>query len=157
MGSCNSNDKENNPEVIVNDTVNDTPKEIVIGDSAIAVKINPLLWYAEDSAGIKLYEPTAAGINNMSAKSLVQLINNYNNPINLEFVKTSHDTIYVRIPKSESLTENIGSTGAEMYIASTTYSLTELKGIKYVHYNFEEGDHASPGVYDRSMFKSAVK
>ena len=90
----------------------------------------------------------------MSAKNLIQLINNNYDSIHLDYIKTSHDTIYVHIPHSEMLTERIGSTGAEMYLASATWSLTELKGIKYVNYNFEEGDHASPGVYNRNSFKN---
>ena len=64
----------------------------------------------------------------------------------------------MHIPHSEMLTERIGSTGAEIYMASATRSLTELKGIKYVNYDFEEGDHATPGVYNRnSIFKTFNK
>ncbi len=33
---------------------------------------------------------------------------------------------------------------------STTFSFTELKGIKFVSFNFEEGDHGVSGVYNRN-------
>ena len=90
----------------------------------------------------------------MLVKNLIQIINNNYDSIHFDYIKTFYDTIYVHIPHSEMLTERIGSTGAEMFMASTTWSLTELKNIKYVNYDFEEGDHASPGVYSRSNFKN---
>jgi hypothetical protein len=37
-------------------------------------------------------------------------------------------------------------------MAIATYTLTEMAGIKYVHYDFEEGDHAEPGTYSRANF-----
>ena len=90
----------------------------------------------------------------MSAKNVIELINNNYDSIHLDLVKIFHDTIYVHIPNSEMLTERIGSTGAEMFMASATFSLTELKGIHYVNYDFIEGEHAAPGVYDRGYFKN---
>jgi hypothetical protein len=39
-------------------------------------------------------------------------------------------------------------------MASTTYNLTELKGIKYVNYNMQAGDHVSPGTYSRKSFEN---
>jgi hypothetical protein len=39
-------------------------------------------------------------------------------------------------------------------MASTTYSLTELKGIKYVNYTMQAGDHVSPGTYSRKSFEN---
>ena len=73
--------------------------------------------------------------------------------IKLEFGKISHDTLYVAIPESAVLTQQMGSSGAYSYIASTTFTLTELKDIKFVTYDFEEGDHLSPGTMKRSDFK----
>jgi hypothetical protein len=37
---------------------------------------------------------------------------------------------------------------------STTYNLTELKGIKFVSYNMQAGDHVSPGTYSRKSFEN---
>ena len=87
-------------------------------------------------------------------RKVYPLINNNYGSIHLDFVKISHDTLYVHIPNSEILTERIGSTGAEMFMAATTFSLTELKGIHFVNYDFVEGEHAAPGVYDRDNFKN---
>ena len=154
--SCNSNSKEKNAtaEVETEDTVFDSSSNNGIGDSVLSVKNRNLLWQANDSNGYKLERPKISGIDTLSALQIIDIINNNYDSIRLEFIKTSHDTIYVHIPKSEMLTERIGSTGAQMYMASTTYSLTEIKGIKYVNFDFIEGDHAAPGVYDRSYFKT---
>jgi hypothetical protein len=59
-----------------------------------------------------LKNPKEAGINTMSAMHIIELINSNYDSIHLDYIKTSHDTIYVHIPNSEMLTERIGSTGA---------------------------------------------
>ena len=145
-------DKNANPDVVIEDTVFDPSP--VNEDSGLHVKNQAMLWHADDAEGLKLKKPEVPGIDTMSVKNLIQLLNANYDSIHLDYIRTSHDTIYVHIPHSEMLTERIGSSGAEMYMASTTWSLTELKGIKYVNYDFEEGDHASPGVYNRNDFKN---
>ena len=74
--------------------------------------------------------------------------------IKLVLIKTSNDTLYVSIPDSEFLGQRMGSAGAQAYMASTTYNLTELKNIKYVNFDMEAGDHASPGTYSRESFEN---
>ena len=153
--SCSTGNKEENvnPDVEIEDTVFES---VTTGseDSGLYVQNKSLLWHVDDTKGFKLQKPKAPGIDTMSAKNLIQIINSNYDSIHLDYIKTSHDTIYVHIPHSEMLTERIGSTGAEMFMASSTWSLTELKGVRYVHYDFEEGDHASPGVYSRNNFKN---
>jgi hypothetical protein len=152
--SCNSGNREKNvsPDVETTDTIFESATAPA-GDSTLYVKNKSLLWQVDDAKVLKLQKPKVSGIDTMSAENLIRLINNNYDSIHLDYIKTSHDTIYVHIPRSEMLTESIGSTGAEIYMASTTYSLTELKGVKYVNYDFEEGDHASPGVFSRDDFK----
>jgi len=154
LSGCSSDNKEKNvsPDVVIEDTVFDSPPPAE--DSALHVKNQTLLWHVDEARGLKLHKPELGGIDTMSAKNLIQIINANYDSIYLDYVKISHDTVYVHIPHSEMLTERIGSTGADMYMASTTWSLTELKNIKYVNYDFEEGDHASPGVYSRNNFKN---
>src|SRR5690606_10248244 len=62
-------------------------------------------------------------------------------------------TVFVKIDSSQYLTAEMGSAGAREYVAITTFTLTEAAGINYVYYQFEEGDHAAPGVYDRLYFQ----
>jgi hypothetical protein len=47
----------------------------------------------------------------------------------------------------------MGSTGPTMFLSSAVYNLTEIPGIRYVNFDFEEGDHASPGTFSRESFK----
>lgn len=72
--------------------------------------------------------------------------------VQIEYLRTSKDTVFISIPDSEVLTQQMGTTGADQFMISTTYSFTELIGIKYVSYQFELGDHANPGVYSRSSW-----
>ena len=58
----------------------------------------------------------------------------------------------LEVQNDEYLTERMGSTGAEEYLAAATFTLTEYKGIKSVRFLFEEGDHAVPGIYSRESF-----
>jgi len=76
--------------------------------------------------------------------------------IQIKFLKTSNDTAFISIPDSEVLTQQMGTAGAESFMVSTVYSFTEIKGIKYVSFDFEVGDHASPGVYDRNSWESNI-
>jgi hypothetical protein len=46
----------------------------------------------------------------------------------------------------------MGTTGARAFLSVATYTLTELKGIHYVDFDFIEGDHAVPGTYNRGEF-----
>ncbi len=153
--SCHSQDdtKTSTPEVVTEDTVYDSPTT-PSNDSVLYVKNQSLLWHVDDTKGFKLVKPKVEGIDSMSAINVIGLINNNFDSVHIDYVKTSHDTIYVHIPHSEMLTERMGSTGAENFMASATFSLTNAKSIKYVNFDFVEGDHAAPGVYSRDNFKS---
>lgn len=89
----------------------------------------------------------------LTAEKLIREINASWDGIKLEFRKISHDTIYVAIPESIVLTQQMGSSGAFSYMASTTYILTELKHIKFVDFDFLEGDHVAPGTMKRGDFE----
>lgn len=58
----------------------------------------------------------------------------------------------VEIQWFNPLTQQMGSAGAESFMISTSFSLTELEGINNVSFDFEEGDHARPGVYNRNSW-----
>ena len=151
--ACNSNnDKKAEPnqqEVV--DTVSVAHSE----DSAKTIINRSMIWSVEPETGEKekLKAPENAKLDTFSSEHLVKLINENFPDIHLDLVKVSHDTIYVNIPDSKRLTEEIGNTGADNYLASTTFTLTELKNIKYVNIELKAGDHAEPGVYSRADFK----
>jgi hypothetical protein len=65
---------------------------------------------------------------------------------------------HVEIIDAEYLTQRMGTSGAQNYLAAATYSLTETPGVRGVDFIFTVGDHAAPGMYTRESFKDyAVK
>ncbi len=66
--------------------------------------------------------------------------------------KIEQQTAFVRIENDQYLTESMGSSGAQDYLAEVTYTLTENPGIKSVDFAFNAGDHAMPGLYTRESF-----
>lgn len=79
---------------------------------------------------------------------------NENSAIKIEFTKIDNGMLYVKIPDAEKLTQRMGSTGAMQILASLVYTLTEK--YPYVYIDFDEGDHASPGMFSRNSFRFAV-
>lgn len=154
--SCNSNSTEQEGnDVEIEDTVFES-SHTAGADSSMVIKNVPSIWSADfekTTNSYKVHKPANARLDTLSGETLVSLININWDSIHLNFVKISHDTVYVNIPESRYLTHNIGSTGAENYLATATFSLTEIKGIKFVNFRFTEGDHAAPGVYSRNNFK----
>ena len=90
----------------------------------------------------------------LTAVNLIEDLNAAWGNIKLVLVKTSSDTLYVAIPDSKYLGSQMGSAGAQAYMASTTYNLTELKGITYVNYDMPSGDHIAAGTYSRKDFEN---
>jgi len=66
--------------------------------------------------------------------------------------KAEPPTVVVEIANDKYLTETMGSSGAQDYLAMATYTLTESPGIRSVEFVFPPGEHAMPGVYSRESF-----
>jgi hypothetical protein len=77
--------------------------------------------------------------------------------IRLILVRVKRPTVFVRIKDAAYLSQQMGSAGAESYLAEVTYSLTSVKGITSVNFDFPAGDHASPGTYTREDFPNLLK
>ncbi|MDP4284764.1 MAG: hypothetical protein Q8891_10085 [Bacteroidota bacterium] len=153
--SCNSND--NGKEEVINEEVQDTLSSSGNSSDSLQKIINrPLIWSVESGKNNekeKLKKPEDVKLDTFSSVHLIQLINNNYPDVQLELEKISHDTMYVKIPDSKKLTEEMGSTGAENYMASATYTLTELKNVKFINFAMKIGDHAGPGVFSREDFQ----
>ena len=151
--ACNSNDKKKEETTPVKPA--DTISASKSGDTAKTIVNSSMIWTVETGKEEteKLQGPENVQLDTLSSAKLVNLINKNFPDIRLNFLKISNDTIYVKIPDSKRLTEEIGNTGAENYLASTTFTLTELKNIRYVNIAMKPGDHAEPGVYTRGDFK----
>ncbi len=89
----------------------------------------------------------------LSLDTLTQALRTNYPEIILEVDRVSNDTLYLTITDAQYLTQQMGSSGAQMYLLEATYAYTELPGINAVHFGFEEGDHAAPGAYTREKFR----
>ncbi|HCS19162.1 MAG TPA: hypothetical protein DIW47_01130 [Bacteroidetes bacterium] len=88
----------------------------------------------------------------LTVESVEKIINTTWPRVQIRVQKRANDTLFISIPNSEILTQQMGSTGAHIFMVTTTYSFTEIQGIKYVSYAFKVGDHANPGIYSRGSF-----
>lgn len=113
-------------------------------------------WEASlnDSTGkLEITKDELGGPDTLTAASVITYLNARNPNVQLTFVKISGDTLYVSIPDAHYLTQQMGSSGPQLYFAETVYNLTELAGIKHVNFDLEEGDHAGPETLNRDSFK----
>lgn len=111
--------------------------------------------YSEQTHDLSLVR-SKESIKDADVADVIAAFNKKYEGIKLDLVKLGKDTISVKIADASKLTQGMGSTGAEAYLAELTFSLTELQGIKAVKIDFEEGDHAMPGVYTREDFKGLI-
>ncbi len=151
--SCN----DTTPDLVVETT--DTTFVAMDSGSLIIeepVTFKNLIWvpvYDSAKGSYSMKQQRKVSADTLSAEKLIREINASWNGIKMELKKISHDTVFVAIPKSEVLTQQMGSSGAESYIFSSTFILTELPRMKFVNYDFKEGDHLAPGTYKRTDFK----
>ena len=116
---------------------------------------NKNIWRATDDYK-KIKNPLATR-NWLNADTLIEGLNEYYEKVFLEKIKISGDTIYTVIKNSKYLAEQMGSTGAEIYVADVVLNLTAVPGIKYVTINMEEGSHAQPDTWIMDNFKKYIE
>ena len=149
--SCNTKDSKETAETNGEpETIEDT----VAASSTAPLVFNPeskLYVWKSDYDYTKTKNPSVnpAIIN---ADSLIRGLNELNEKILLEKVNVSGDTIYTRIKDAAQLTEGLGCSGAEMYLADVVLNLTEVPGIKYVNIQLKEGSHMQPGTWSKENF-----
>ncbi len=78
-------------------------------------------------------------------------------PPKLKLITIAGSVVSIEVINSEYLTQRMGSTGADAFLAVTTFTLTEFEGVNSVRFIFEEGDHAQPGLYRREDFLNRWK
>lgn len=66
--------------------------------------------------------------------------------------KAEPQTTHVEVVNDQYLTQSMGSSGAQDYLALVTYTLTETPGVTSVDFIFRAGEHAMPGIYSRESF-----
>jgi hypothetical protein len=146
--SCNSKKNGNN------DSLRDTISALAGKDSISLIKDSHYYWTAsfDDKKGMIMKKTRPISMDSLTVSKLLNLLNDQHPDIQLVFIRESGDSLFVKITNSRYLTQRMGSSGAEAYLAELTYNLTELKGINFVDVKFKEGDHAAPGTYSRTDF-----
>jgi hypothetical protein len=139
------------------DTSSDDTAEKTEVDTERSVVYDPsgAIWNYDFNQQTEKFEITQlrpVDSDTLTGESLEKIINKFYPKVQIKFVGTSDDTAFISIPDSEVLTQQMGTAGAESFMVTTTFSFTELKGIKYVSFDFKEGDHAIPGVYNRNSW-----
>ncbi len=134
----------------------DTNEKSEIGSES-SVVYDPLeaIWgydYNQQTEEFELKQLRPVDRDTLTGETLEKIINKSWPRVQIKFMRTSNDTVFVSIPDSKVLTQQMGSAGAQSFMISTTFSLTELKDIDYVSFDFQEGDHARPGVYNRNSW-----
>jgi hypothetical protein len=149
--ACNTQDNENTVDKNTQNTTVDTS-----GNATSSGKTqSDAIWVYRFDSILNDYKPVklrAVLPDTLTAGMICSILNATWPDVQAKVIKTSKDTIFIAIPQSDYLTQQMGSTGAQEYMVTATFSFTELKGIKYVSFDFAEGDHAVPGVYDRSTW-----
>lgn len=148
--SCKGNkDKEetNIDEAVVIDSVaSETGRPLYNPDSKLYIWRSTFDYKKE-----KNITAPAAIIN---TDSLIKGLNEYYENVYLEKVKQSGDTLYTVIKDSKFLGNQMGSTGAEMYLADVVLNLTAIPGVKFINIDMEEGDHMRGGTWSADNFKN---
>jgi hypothetical protein len=144
--SCDTKDKKQEPT---------TADSVSTATDSAAINADSHYFWAADFDGkngllMKRLRPVSK--DSLTTQNVIGMLNEIYPDIPLELVKTSHDSIFIKISKSTYLTQQTGSSGAEAYLAEATYNLTEIAGVNFVNFQFKQGDHAAPGTYSRTDF-----
>lgn len=129
-------------------------------ESTVVHDPSEAIWlhdYNQQTGEFEIKQIRAVSHDTLSGEAIEKIINKTWPKVQIEFIRTSNDTTFIFIPDSEVLTQQMGTAGAKSFIISTTFSFTELKGISYVSFDFEEGDHGIPGVYTRNSWDKKIK
>jgi hypothetical protein len=133
---------------------NNADKKETSSDSVITVSASSWVATLNDSTGkLEMKKNEMSGPDSLTATSVIRYLNQQNPNVQLQYLKTSGDTLFLSIPDAMYLTQQMGSTGPTLYFGSAVFNLTEIPGIRNINFAFEEGDHASPGSFNRDSFK----
>ena len=116
----------------------------------------PALWECDEGASrvIPVEQMPSATPEDMVAQlnERFQTLNPSLESPGLTLEQMEGDTAVVSLAKSNVVTEQMGSAGAQCYMAGVTFSLTSIEGIDHVRFEMEEGSHAAPGRFDRTDY-----
>lgn len=148
--SCNNNARKEPTEKtsLLPPTAGDTTEAV----PEIVDKGEFYVWDVNSGTKTKKQNPQLRP-NYYNVDTLLMGLNERYPRIRLEKKRLGHDTLYTEIKDAGYLTEQLGSTGAEAYVAQAVLNLTSVKGIRYLRIDFAEGSHASPDVWSAENFR----
>lgn len=139
------------------ETPGDVVEEITEDMEAPLPALPYMAVFDEQTEQLKAEKNEDFNTTSLTADGLTQaLVANYPD-IKPEIERISNDTLYLHIANAQYLTQQMGSSGAQMYLMEATYAYTELPNIRVVHFTFAEGDHAVPGSYRRDSFNQLLR
>jgi hypothetical protein len=147
FAACNNDPQPRRPGSSATSSVK---KPTPLNDLPWATAINP-------ETGNTVLQQMPVNTSSVTSDQILHAANKKYPQVQLEWIKQDGNTAYLKINDASYLTQSMGSAGAEAYLSEITYSFTEIKGIKAVSLDFEEGDHASPGVFTRDQFKDLTQ
>jgi len=92
-----------------------------------------------------------------SPNELIDILNKRPSKCKIEYIETTGDTLKIKILDDNFLTEQMGTLGAECYMAETVFTLTEIDSIQFVKFEMDYGSHAGPGAYSRKDYVRMIK
>ena len=152
--SCNDSSTEYKPvdKVTARQFIsNDSSQNVVTVDTPKNAGTLLYVWLVDFDNKTKKKNPKFKN-EYLNVDTLIKGLNKLYPNITLEKVKISGDTLFAKILDSEYLGERMGTSGAALYLADVIINLTSVDKIKYVKIDFEEGSHATPGIWSAKDF-----
>ena len=143
LGSCIQDEKK---PITESDLAGITAKPLEIADVPWAAVLDSA------SQKIKMVQSNEVEIRDLDPLNVTEVLVRKYPEMKIIWLAQHQDTAFVSIPDASFLTQSAGSMGADIFMAEVTYSFTEIPGIKFVNFAFKEGEHASPGTYQRRDF-----
>lgn len=146
--SCNGNKEEENKSLIIETTEDSSTVEPTLQHNPE----NKLYVWKANFDYTKVQNPALQPAI-LNTDSLIKGLNERYENVFLQKDRIGGDTIYTFIDDSQYLSNQMGSTGAEVYIADVVLNLTEVPGVKYVAIKMKEGSHAQSGIWTKQNFE----
>ncbi len=117
----------------------------------------PAIWGCDDLQATTVVKKMSLPNSNLPAliAALNQAHKEAKEPL-IQLQRLERDTAVITVDDPGLLTLRMGSTGAMCYLAGATFTLTSVKGVDSVWFDFSEGDHASPGRYNRATYVDMI-
>ena len=156
FASCNSNNDEAKINDVDSSGIADTVFTPIKDPGKVYEVVGPEGYYVWDVNVEKKTLKKNPAIVTADIDSIIIGLNSQYENILLEKVALRKDTLHLKISNSEYLTNQMGSSGPNQYIAQAVINLVSVPGVKYVHIDYKEGSHAAPGTWSRKNFPGYI-